>query len=55
MYRCLLGLQDPRFFGCIQSDSMGLGKSFQSIATLWMLLSAGLRGAPTCSRVLIRS
>jgi hypothetical protein len=32
---------------------MGLGKTFQSICTLWMLLTSGLTGRPTCSRALI--
>ena len=33
---------------------MGLGKSFQSIATMWTLLTASPRGGgPSCSRVLI--
>lgn len=32
---------------------MGLGKTFQSICTMWVLLTTGLTGRPTCSRALI--
>lgn len=30
-----------------------LGKTFQSIVTMWMLLTNGIFGQPTCTRVLI--
>ncbi|GAB4822557.1 hypothetical protein N2152v2_009603 [Parachlorella kessleri] len=53
MFKCLAGLKDPNFTGCIQSDSMGLGKTFQSIVTMWMLLTNGIQGTPTCSRTLV--
>jgi len=53
MFRCMAGLVDPAFTGCIQSDSMGLGKSLQCIASMWQLLTSGIHGQPTCSRVLI--
>ncbi|PSC67575.1 hypothetical protein C2E20_8771 [Micractinium conductrix] len=53
MFKCLAGLKNPDFTGCIQSDSMGLGKTFQSICCMWMLLTSGLQGKPTCSRALV--
>lgn len=32
---------------------MGLGKTFQSICVMWVLLTTGLQGRPTCSRALV--
>lgn len=31
----------------------GLGKTFQSICILWMLVNTGIHGQPTCTRVLV--
>ncbi|KAI3429643.1 hypothetical protein D9Q98_005729 [Chlorella vulgaris] len=53
MFKCLAGLRHANFRGCIQSDSMGLGKTFQSICCLWTLLTTGITGRPTCSRALV--
>ncbi|MEW5317192.1 MAG: hypothetical protein WDW38_008516 [Sanguina aurantia] len=52
MFWCLAGLHEGGA-GCILCDGMGLGKSFQSIAILWTLLTTGLKGSPTCSKPLI--
>lgn len=41
MFRCLAGLKRPDLHGCILMDGMGLGKTFQSITTLWTLLTTG--------------
>lgn len=111
MFKCLAGIKDVNYTGCIQSDSMGyaaklkhiclfliapfsqglrlymhifavsfsggpgccviwwrviwvlfggglffacrLGKTFQSIVTLWTLLTTGVHGKSTCSRALV--
>lgn len=53
MFKCLTGLANPQFTGCIQSDSMGLGKTFQCISSLYILLTTGIHGQPTCKRALI--
>ncbi|KAL4421506.1 hypothetical protein ABPG75_010797 [Micractinium tetrahymenae] len=53
MFKCLAGLRHQEFRGCIQSDSMGLGKTFQSICCMWMLLTSGIARKPTCSRALV--
>ncbi|PNH11825.1 DNA repair and recombination protein RAD54-like [Tetrabaena socialis] len=54
MVACLTGLRQEGMSGCILCDGMGLGKTFQSIACLWTLLTTGLHGdKPTCSKPLI--
>jgi DNA repair and recombination RAD54-like protein len=32
---------------------MGLGKTFQTVASLWCLLTKGISGKPTCSKPLV--
>ena len=53
MFNCLSGMRQPGHHGCINSDGMGLGKTLQSIAVLWAMLTSGVRGEPSCSRPLI--
>ncbi|KXZ43971.1 hypothetical protein GPECTOR_76g792 [Gonium pectorale] len=54
MVHCITGLRQEGLSGCILCDGMGLGKTFQSIATLWTLLTTGVAGGrPTCSKPLI--
>lgn len=53
MFQCMSGVKKTGFYGCILSDGMGLGKTFQSIATIWTLLTKGIHGKPTCQRAII--
>lgn len=38
MLECITGLKGKTINGCILADSMGLGKTLQSIALIWTLL-----------------
>jgi hypothetical protein len=44
-----------RFMACsaAPADGMGLGKTFQTIASLYCLLTKGVNGQPTCRKPLI--
>ncbi|GMH39369.1 hypothetical protein BSKO_07267 [Bryopsis sp. KO-2023] len=53
MYQCLSGFKVKGYYGCILCDGMGLGKSFQSIAVLWMMLTSGIDGKPSCHKPLV--
>jgi len=48
LYRCTMGLSDPRVHGCIMADEMGLGKTLQCITLLWTMLKQS--PAPTANR-----
>ncbi len=39
LVKCISGLNDMDYRGCILADSMGLGKSIQTIASIWVLLN----------------
>jgi SNF2 family DNA or RNA helicase len=39
--------------GAVLADGMGLGKTFQTIASLYCLLTKGIFGQPTCKKPLI--
>lgn len=53
MVECLMGLRDQSHTGCILADGMGLGKTFQSCALIYTLLTAGIHGKPTSVAPLI--
>ncbi|EGR29425.1 snf2 family n-terminal domain protein [Ichthyophthirius multifiliis] len=38
MYECITGKRGTEISGCILADSMGLGKTLQTIALIWVLL-----------------
>ncbi|KAF6257532.1 P-loop containing nucleoside triphosphate hydrolase protein [Scenedesmus sp. NREL 46B-D3] len=40
-------------YGAVLADGMGLGKTFQTIASLYSLLTKGINGQPTCRKPLI--
>ena len=41
------------YYGAILADSMGLGKSIQTISLIWTLLKQGFGGVPTIKRAMI--
>lgn len=53
IFECLTGLKKQGFWGGILCDGMGLGKTFQCVASLWTLVNTGLPGAPACRRPLV--
>ena len=53
MYKCIMGMNDPRYLGAILADEMGLGKTLQCISLIWTLLKKGPTGKPVLKRVLI--
>ncbi|KOC70712.1 DNA repair and recombination protein RAD54B [Habropoda laboriosa] len=53
LYKCIMGLNTPNYFGAILADEMGLGKTLQCIAFIWTLLKKGPYGHPTVKNVLI--
>lgn len=53
IFECLSGLRREGFTGGVLCDGMGLGKTFQCIASLWVLVTAGVQGSPTCRRPMI--
>lgn len=44
LYRCTMGLVDPKASGCIMADEMGLGKTLQCITLMWTLLKQSPEG-----------
>ncbi|KAG2494782.1 hypothetical protein HYH03_007025 [Edaphochlamys debaryana] len=50
---CCAGLRQEGMAGCVLGDGMGLGKTFQAIATLWVLLTTGPHGKPAASKPLV--
>jgi len=38
MFECICGFRGKEIGGCILADSMGLGKTLQTIALIWTLL-----------------
>lgn len=53
VFECLSGVSKEGFTGAVLCDGMGLGKTFQTIASLWCLLTKGIKGEPTCKKPLI--
>ncbi|XP_037933834.1 DNA repair and recombination protein RAD54B-like [Teleopsis dalmanni] len=54
VYNCLMGYQNPKFFGCILADEMGLGKTLQVLTVAHCLLRKdGDNGKNIVRRVLI--
>jgi DNA repair and recombination RAD54-like protein len=53
LYRCVMGLVDPRAKGCIMADEMGLGKTLQCITLLWTLLKQGPRGKKSIDKCIV--
>ncbi|XP_070171570.1 DNA repair and recombination protein RAD54B isoform X2 [Polyergus mexicanus] len=53
LYKCLMGLRVPHYFGAILADEMGLGKTLQCISLIWTMLKKGPYGKPIVRRVLI--
>eukprot|EP00775_Hariotina_reticulata_P005925 gene5925-6165_t len=53
IFECLSGVRKDGCFGAILADGMGLGKTFQTIASLYCLLTKGIDGSPTCKKPLI--
>ncbi|WIA39238.1 hypothetical protein OEZ86_005361 [Tetradesmus obliquus] len=53
VFECLTGVRQEGMYGAVLADGMGLGKTFQTIASLWCLLTKGVNGQPTCRKPLI--
>ncbi|XP_014215295.1 DNA repair and recombination protein RAD54B isoform X2 [Copidosoma floridanum] len=53
LYKCIMGMNDPKFKGAILADEMGLGKTLQCICLIWTLLKKGPTGKPVLKKVLI--
>lgn len=39
MVKCIIGVNDYQYRGCILADSMGLGKSLEMLASIWIVLN----------------
>lgn len=53
VFQCLSGVRQAGVYGAVLADGMGLGKTFQTIASLYCLLTKGVVGVPTCRSPLI--
>ncbi|KAF8064561.1 rhp54 [Scenedesmus sp. PABB004] len=53
VFECLSGVRQGGVFGAVLADGMGLGKTFQTVASLHQLLTKGVDGRPTCRKPLI--
>lgn len=53
VFECLSGVRQQGISGAVLADGMGLGKTFQTIASLYCLLTKGIFGHPTCKKPLI--
>jgi hypothetical protein len=53
IFECLTGVRQEGCFGAVLCDGMGLGKTFQTVASLWCLLTKGIDGRPTCKKPLV--
>ncbi|XP_043482595.1 DNA repair and recombination protein RAD54B-like [Leptopilina heterotoma] len=53
LYKCIMGMNDPNYFGAILADEMGLGKTLQCVALTWTLLKQGPYGKAILKRVLV--
>lgn len=49
LVKCITGINDRQHRGCILADSMGLGKSLQMIASLWVVLNQNPFGSNRAS------
>ena len=55
MYECIMGYKGPGINGCILADSMGLGKTLQSIALLYTLSRKNAPYEPVVRKAVIVS
>ena len=53
IFECLTGVRQEGCYGAVLCDGMGLGKTFQTVASLWCLLTKGIDGRPTCKKPLV--
>ena len=53
LFRCVMGLSNPGYFGAILADEMGLGKTIQTISLVWTLIKQGIQGKATTRHVVI--
>lgn len=53
VFECLSGVRQEGMCGAVLADGMGLGKTFQTIASLYCLLTKGIFNQPTCKKPLI--
>lgn len=54
MFECICGFKGSNINGCILADSMGLGKTLQSIALIWTLIRQNpFNPQPLIKKVLI--
>ena len=53
VFGCMIGEKNDLGCGCILADGMGIGKTMQSVAVMWTLLTQGKYGKRTCDNGLV--